>query len=97
MMEPENPLKFWNRVCAMNNLPKPLTSLSIAELEALAESKLAPAAQKRLDELLERNRESSLLPDEVMELDRLVAQVDQLTIIKARARHTLAHTQPEAV
>jgi len=81
----------------MNDLPELLRSLSIAELEALAESKLAPAAQQRLDELLTRNRDSSLLADEIVELDRLVAHVDQLTIIKARARHTLAQQQPEVV
>jgi hypothetical protein len=46
-----------------------LVGLSYDELEALADSVLAPSAQHRLDDLLER--------------------VDQLTILKTRARYTL--------
>ena len=64
-----------------------LTDLSQAELKALAESMLAPAAQARLDELLAWNAENQLSADEVAELDRLLAQVDQLTILKTRARY----------
>lgn len=35
-----------------------LTGLSIGELEALAECKLAPAAQTELDELISRQKDS---------------------------------------
>ncbi len=66
-----------------------LVGLSDEELEALADSMLAPSAQSRLDELLERNAESQLVCDEQAELDRLLARVDQLTILKTRARYTL--------
>jgi hypothetical protein len=66
-----------------------LVGLSDGELEALAESVLAPSAQGRLDDLLARNRENRLLPDEVSELDRLLARLDQLTVLKTRARYTL--------
>lgn len=66
-----------------------LASLSDDELEALADSMLAPSAQARLDELLERNGENQLTNDEQAELDRLLARVDQLTILKTRARYTL--------
>ena len=66
-----------------------LTGLSQAELHALAESMLAPAARDHLDELLAWNAENKLSADEIAGLDRLLAQVDQLTILKTRARYTL--------
>ena len=66
-----------------------LTSLSVAELEALADGLLAPARQARLDELLARNGEGSLAEDERRELDRLLELADQLTLLKTRARYTL--------
>ncbi|MDB5323086.1 MAG: hypothetical protein JWN40_4717 [Phycisphaerales bacterium] len=67
-----------------------LTSLSVAELEALAEGLLAPARQARLDELLANNTERSLVDDERRELDRLLELADQLTLLKTRARYTLS-------
>jgi hypothetical protein len=73
----------------MNRDPELLVSLSDAELEALAESSLAPSAQERLNELLGRHGESQLGPQEQAELDRLLEQVDQLTLVKTRARYTL--------
>ena len=54
-----------------------LTSLSHEELEALADCLLAPAAQARLSNLLDRCREKLLAPDERAELDRLLKQSDQ--------------------
>jgi len=66
-----------------------LIGLSDDELEALADSMLAPSAQARLDDLLNRNTEGRLAAAEKAELDRLVARVDQLTILKTRARFTL--------
>lgn len=66
-----------------------LTGLNDDELEALADSVLAPAAQARLDALLDRNAQGQLTASEISELDRLVARVDQLTILKTRARYTL--------
>lgn len=68
-----------------------LVSLSEDELEALAESRLAPASQARIDELLDRSDRSQLGPDESAELDRLLGQVDQLTVLRTRARYTLRH------
>jgi hypothetical protein len=62
---------------------------SLDELQALADSKLAPSSQERLDELLAQNAESQLSDDEVAQLDYLLAQVDQLTILKTRAKYTL--------
>jgi molybdenum cofactor biosynthesis enzyme MoaA len=67
-----------------------LGGLNIDELQALAQSQLATVSQARLTELLARNAESQLAPDEVAELDYLIAQIDQLTILKTRARYTLS-------
>jgi hypothetical protein len=66
-----------------------LVGLDRPTLLALAESKLALGAQARLNELLARNTEGELSAEENNELDNLLAQVDQLTILKTRARYTL--------
>lgn len=73
----------------MSNDSELLVGLSDDELEALADSMLAPSAQARMDELLERNAGNQLADDEQVELDRLLARVDQLTVLKTRARYTL--------
>lgn len=78
------------------NDPELLTGLSVDELEALADSLLAPAAQARLDELLARRLEARLSPEDDSELDRLLQRTDQLTILKTRARYTLNQTKAEA-
>jgi hypothetical protein len=72
-----------------------LTGLSVEELEALADSLLAPAAQSRLDDLLARRAEGPLAATEESELDRLLAKADQLTVLKTRARYTLNQTNAE--
>ena len=69
--------------------PDLLIGLSQAELEALAESQLASAAQTRLDTLLTQNKDQHLSVEETAELDHLLEQIDQLTILKTRARYTL--------
>ena len=74
----------------MNDDADVLTSLNTGELHALAESNLAPTSQQRLDELLVQNQESDLGESERKELDALLAQVDHLNILKARARLTLS-------
>ena len=71
--------------------PELLLGLREAELQALAQSSLAPAEQSRLDNLLARNTDAQLSETEQAELDRLLHHVDQLTILKTRARYTLAH------
>jgi len=75
----------------MNGDSEFLVGLSDDELEALADSILGPSAQARLDELLNRNAEGQVAAFEQAELDRLLARVDQLTTLKARARYTLGH------
>ena len=69
--------------------PDLLVGVDQAELQALADSMLAPAAQAHLDELLARNTETQLSAEESAELDRLLTQVDHLTILKTGARYTL--------
>jgi hypothetical protein len=80
----------------MNNDPEMLVGLSPGELEALSDSLLAPSAQVRLDELLARNAQHQLEAAELPELDRLLERVDQLTVLKTRARYTLQHQQAGA-
>jgi hypothetical protein len=69
--------------------PDLLSDLSQAELQALAESMLAPDAQTRLNDLLTRSQDNQLAKEENTELDQLLEQVDQLTILKTRAKYTL--------
>jgi hypothetical protein len=80
----------------MNNAPEILVGLTAGELEALSDSLLAPSAQAHLDELLTRNAQHQLEAAEVSELDRLLERVDQLTVLKTRARYTLQHDQAGA-
>ena len=67
-----------------------LVGLSQAELQALAQSVLAPVDQAHLDDLLARHAEKEISAHELAQLDRLLEQVDQLNILKTRARYTLA-------
>jgi hypothetical protein len=73
-----------------------LVGLSVEELDALADGLLAPAAQTRLDDLLARQKEKLLSADEQRALDGLLQQVDQLTILKTRARYTLMQDRTAA-
>ena len=78
----------------MSNQSEMLISLSEEELEALADSRLAPSAQARLDELLAEG--GSLSVGERQELDRILRQADQLTVLKTRARYTLRESKVAA-
>ncbi|MBW4671592.1 MAG: hypothetical protein KME60_30245 [Cyanomargarita calcarea GSE-NOS-MK-12-04C] len=66
-----------------------LTGISLEELQALSESMLSPKAQVELNDLLARNADNMLSVEEKTNLDRLLAQVDQLNVLKTRARYTL--------
>jgi hypothetical protein len=68
-----------------------LTNISPAELQALANMSLAPDQQTQLSNLLARNTETLISPEEIIILDQLLEQVDQLNILKARAKYTLQH------
>jgi len=69
--------------------PDLLIGMSRAELEALSASQLSLVSQTRLNELLARQKEGVLVEAEAAELDELLAHVDQLTLLKTRARYTL--------
>lgn len=66
-----------------------LMGLSLEELQALANSQLASVEQTQLSELLAQNAEEQLSADATATLDRLLTQVDNLNILKTRARYTL--------
>ena len=75
--------------------PEFLVGLNPIELHTLAAVALATPAQRRLSELLERNRQQTLTDAEEQELDQLLADVDALNILKARAQYTLQHLNTE--
>ena len=68
---------------------KILPEVSVAGLQALANARLAPTEQTRLDELLELNSAGKLADKELQELDAILKQVDELNLLKARAEYTL--------
>ncbi len=70
--------------------PDLLWGMSHSELEALANSRLALDEQARLNALLGEQKEHPLSDEQSRDVDYLLAQVDQLTILKTRARYTLA-------
>jgi len=63
--------------------------INVEEREALADAKLAPSSQARLDQLLAEYSQRQLSGDEAKVLDQLLAKIDELTILKTRARYTL--------
>ncbi len=70
-----------------------LTNLSIDELQALADIKLSTSTQTELNDLLARNSDNQLSNNESEILDSLLTKVDQLNILKTRARYSLNHLQ----
>jgi hypothetical protein len=69
--------------------PALLTGLSKDELQALADVELAPEEQEQLSGLLAKQNESELSNFVLAQLDKLISQVDQLTLVKAKAMYTL--------
>ncbi|MFH7244194.1 MAG: hypothetical protein ACHWZW_15255 [Spirulina sp.] len=63
---------------------------------ALAETALSLSTQNQLHDLLNCNAEGELPADDVATLDQLLARVDDLNILKARARYTLDYLRPLA-
>jgi hypothetical protein len=68
-----------------------LTNISPPELQALANISLAPEPQAQLSDLLARNADGTASPEEIVALDRLLEQLDQLNLLKARAQYTLQY------
>lgn len=69
--------------------PDLLPNLSESELKLLAEGMLSAPHQSRLKELLKRNQTGKISQSELEELNDLLARVDQMNILKARALYTL--------
>jgi len=67
----------------------PVIGLTKEELKALAESVVAPDRQQRIANLLELNRAQQLSAKNEAELDELLAEVDRIALLKARALYTL--------
>ncbi|MFN6563256.1 MAG: hypothetical protein RMY28_026165 [Nostoc sp. ChiSLP01] len=82
-------LETYQQLANLSIDPELLIGLSVDELQALAESSLFPKTQIQLQELLNKNTENHLSNEESEILDKLLAQVDQLNILKTRARYTL--------
>jgi len=66
----------------------PLSNMSLQELRILAEAVVAPDRQQQLRALLDKNRRGELSPEEQEALDQLLTEVDQVGLLKARARYT---------
>ncbi len=69
--------------------PELLPGLGAEELSVLAHVSLASNLQQELSELLEKNRGGQVSETEAKRLDDLLAQIDRLNILKARAKYTL--------
>ena len=74
----------------------PVVGLTEGELKALAESVVAPDRQQRIQTLIELNRTQELSTKAEAELDELLAEIDQVVLLKARALHTLKLKQEHA-
>jgi len=73
-----------------SGIPLPLlTGLSEQDLEVLAKTFLSPSRNRCLKFLLKKNRERKLSQPEITELDRLLAESDQIALLKAKAQYTL--------
>ena len=86
--------KDYQELCAAQpSDPELLVGLNDAELEILAGSMLTLRLQERLNHLLHLSREGNPNTNEQQELDRLLEQVDQMNVLKARAIYTLRQRQ----
>lgn len=73
--------------------PDLLVGLTEFELRVLAESMLSPGRQEQLDDLLRRSRAGELGDAEEKELDQILAGIDSMNVLKARAAYTLQKSQ----
>ncbi|HMQ55561.1 MAG TPA: hypothetical protein PKE64_08400 [Anaerolineae bacterium] len=67
----------------------PLAGLNEQELKALAHAVVAADQQNEIQELLAKNRQTSISSDEQAKLDDLLSEADQVALLKARALYTL--------
>lgn len=77
-----------------SGIPLPLlTGLSEQDLEVLAKTFLSPSRNRRLKFLLKKNREGKISQRELIGLDKLLAETDQIALLKAKAQYTLKKMQ----
>lgn len=69
---------------------EPLTGMSDTELRTLAGAVLAPGHQRRLKNLLRKNREGKLDDAGRRALDTLIEESDRMALLEARAAYTLS-------
>ncbi len=75
----------------------PVFGLTKEELKALAESVVASDRQQRIANLLELNRAQQLSTKNEAELDELLAEVDRIALVKARALYTLIRSNSNKI
>jgi len=63
--------------------------MSEVELQVLANAVFASDRQKELNDLLHKNCEEKLTQGEEQRLDTLLAEIDQIMLLKARALYAL--------
>ncbi len=68
---------------------RPLDGMSEAELQVLVNAVFASNRQKELSDLLYKNCEEKLTQGEEQRLDTLLAEIDQIALLKARALYAL--------
>jgi hypothetical protein len=73
--------------------PKVLRDFSREQLEALAKSTLTTTEENTLHGLVEKKKTEGLTQDEEAQLGKLLEQVDQLALVKAKALYTLHNMQ----
>lgn len=66
-----------------------LAGLNEQELHILAKTSLSPPRNKRLKYLLKKNREAKLNQQKSKELDQILAESDQIALLKEKAQYTL--------
>ena len=76
-------------ILTRSNDSRCLSGLNVKELRALSDCQLSVMEQERLHDLLDRNSNGGLSVAESIELEQLVEQVDQLSLLKTRAQYTL--------
>jgi len=67
-----------------------LSGMSVGELKTLADAILAPQRQRRLRQLLRKNKVQMLNQKESAELDQVLEDCDRIALLKAKAQYTLA-------
>ncbi|MDI6792578.1 MAG: hypothetical protein QME81_06900 [bacterium] len=72
-------------ICAAPDMEKPVSTLSDQEVVTLSKLQMAPTQGRRLDKLLEKQRESELADEERSKLLALMQTYEQLWIRQSEA------------